>query len=75
MGLSGAALAGSLYPNQGKPALTPWNQTIKTQSSGTSTCSKVGGTDSAPVCGGTCSNGQLCDISIGGDGKSYCQCS
>ncbi len=38
-------------------------------------CAKVGGTNSAPVCGGTCTGGNLCDISIDGNGKASCLCS
>jgi hypothetical protein len=38
-------------------------------------CAKVAGTASAPVCGGTCTGGNLCDISIDSNGKSSCACS
>jgi hypothetical protein len=36
-------------------------------------CKRMGGTVSAPVCGGTCTSG-LCDILIDSDGKSSCGC-
>jgi len=37
-------------------------------------CKKVGGTDSAPVCGGTCDNGGLCDVVIDRNGRVSCMC-
>jgi hypothetical protein len=39
------------------------------------TCKKAGGTDSAPVCGGTCDNGGLCDISYDSNSRPSCACS
>ena len=48
---------------------TPWKQT-----QADTKCKKQGGTDSAPVCGGTCTVG-ICDLMIDAAGKSTCGCS
>ena len=37
-------------------------------------CGRVGGTNSAPVCGGLCDGGGLCDIAITSGGRAVCMC-
>lgn len=69
--------AGELRLNLEKTnsVMSLWHNASAQMTTPTAGCTKVGGTNSAPVCGGSCPGGQQCDIAIGGDGRSYCECS